>query len=67
MKANNKISRDKMRKQQARLAKKNALRKKVDLVRNIKRNNLSKKTEADQELLMLNTKEFLAHLDGSEE
>ena len=56
-----------MRKQQARLAKKNALRKKVDLVRNIKRNNLSKKTEADQELLMLNTKDFLAHLDGSEE
>ena len=67
MKANNKLSKEQMRKKQARVAKKAALRRKVDLVRNIKRNNISKTRESDQELLYLNTKEFLETLEGSEE
>ena len=67
MKANNRMSKEKMQKKQARVAKKAALRRKIDLVRNIKRNNLSKTSDADQELRYLDTKEFLEAIEETEE
>gem|GEM_PF-3700323 len=56
-----------MQKKQARVAKKAALERKIRLVRNIKRNNLSKTREEDQDLRYLNTKDFLEAISGDEE
>ena len=67
MKANNRLSQKQMRKKQARVAKKADLQRKIRLVRNIKRNNLSKTREEDQDLRLLNTKEFLEAISGEEE
>ena len=62
MKANNRISKDKMRKKQAKIAKRAALQRKIKHVRNIKRNNLSK--TRDEELLTLSVKEFIDEVIG---
>jgi len=67
MKANNRMSKKQMQKKQARVAKKAALERKIRLVRNIKRNNLSKTREEDQDLRYLNTKDFLEAISGDEE
>ena len=56
-----------MRKKQASVAKKADLQRKIRLVRNIKRNNLSKTREEDQDLRLLNTKDFLEAINGEEE
>jgi len=67
MKANNRLSQKQMRKKQVRVAKKADLQRKIRLVRNIKRNNLSKTREEDQDLRLLNTKDFLEAISGEEE
>ena len=67
MKANNKLSKKQMRKKQASVAKKADLQRKIRLVRNIKRNNLSKTREEDQDLRLMNTKDFLEAISGEEE